>query len=59
MQFSQLVVNNKFSVGETQYQKIPPKRISCCKVEYNAVNLETNKKVVIQPKQEVTPINEQ
>lgn len=58
MQFKQLTVNNKFYIGETEYQKIPPKRISCCKVEYNAVNLDTNKKVTIQPQQEISRIHE-
>ena len=59
MQFYQLYKGDPFLLNGEKYEKIPEKRISCCKIEYNALKIDSDKKreyVVINPKQEVTPV---
>lgn len=61
MQFYQLAVEDPFLMNGEKYKKIPEKRISCCKIEYNALKLDSENEreyVTINPKQEVTPVRE-
>ncbi len=57
MKFHELEVDHEFSIGNIKYKKVKEKRKNCCKVQHNALRLEDNKYVFLEPKQEVT-VNE-
>tara|TARA_B000000557_G_scaffold33969_1_gene24764 strand:+ start:757 stop:927 length:171 start_codon:yes stop_codon:yes gene_type:complete len=45
-----------FTFNGKRYKKIKEERVSCCKIKHNALDIDTNEKIAIQPKQEVTPV---
>lgn len=53
MKFSELRVGDKFTVGNVQYQKVAPVKLTCCKLKKNAINLSNNADAVIDNNQEV------
>jgi hypothetical protein len=55
MKFSDLVVGDNFKYKDTLYQKIQAEKISCCR-SLNAVNVETNQKVMIKPIENVEKV---
>lgn len=57
MKFSELAVGQKFTSNGTEYTKIEPQKVSCCKT-LNAINLSDNHKVMIKPDTEVEAVAE-
>ena len=55
-QFYALAKQDPFTFNGERYIKIKEERVSCCKIKHNALNIDTNEKFAIQPKQEVTPV---
>jgi len=57
MKFKDLRVTEKFykAGSEQKYEKVPERRVSCCKVKCNAKTVE-GKEVVFKPLDEVTKI---
>lgn len=53
--FHELKIGDKFTVDNTEYERITDERVSCCKV-LNALNKSTNEKVMIVPITEVNLI---
>ena len=56
-QFYALATEHPFILDGKRFKKIPEKRVSCCKIEYNALNIDTQEKIAINPKQEVSPVS--
>jgi len=58
MKFKDLRVTEKFykQGSNTEYEKVPERRVSCCKVKCNAKTLHEGKEIVFKPLDEVTKI---
>lgn len=55
MKFAELAVGDQFKYKNVTYTKTPPAKVSCCKV-LNALNIENNQKVMINPREDVEKI---
>lgn len=56
--FHELKVGDKFTFQNKTYVKAKEQRVSCCKIKKNAVEVETNKDVVIPQTAKVQKIDE-
>lgn len=56
MKFHEVAVGDKFMYNNKVYIKVPELRISCCKIGHNCQVVGTEEKIVIQPMEEVTPV---
>jgi len=58
MKFKDLAINDVFvkNGDNTQYIKVPERRVSCCKVGCNAKVVQSQKEVVLRPLDEVKKI---
>lgn len=55
MKFSDLSIGDKFSVAGSEFVKIEPEKISCCRTN-NALKLDDSTKTMIKPNTDVEKV---
>lgn len=57
MKFAEVTIGQKFKFNNLVLTKTEPQKVSCCKT-LNAINLETNEKIMVKPYEEVEIVTE-
>jgi hypothetical protein len=58
MRFFEVPIGQRFKIEDVEYLKIPEERVSCCKVQANALQLSNNTKIVVSAQQNVEVVIE-
>lgn len=56
--FHELQVGQRFIYNNNEYLKVTEVRVTCCKIESNAVKLKNNEKILFEYKAEVESIDD-
>lgn len=55
MKFSELKVGDKFKLGDIEFLKIEPEKVSCCRTN-NALRIEDNTKTMVKADTQVETV---